>query len=161
MEIYRSLLFLHIAAVVFGMGITFVLPFLQAFAESHGVGAARFYFAFLRRLQHVALYPSWALLLGFGIALIFTDATGYSDDFPHWLGGAIAWFVVLIGFDIVVMGGLVREAERILNMVPEDAPLPPAYREVSRRLQIYGGLEGLSVLGILFLMVWGAEGGFR
>ncbi len=161
MESYRSLMFLHISAVVFGMGMTFVLPFLQAFAESHGVGAAKFYFAFVRRLQRVALYPSWALILVFGVGLIFSDQTGYKDDFPQWLVGAIAWFVALIAFDVVVMGGFAREAERILNTLPDDAPLPPSYREVSRKLQMFGGLEGLSVLGITFLMVWGAEGGLN
>jgi uncharacterized membrane protein len=160
MDTYRSLLFLHVCAVLFGMGVTFILPFLQAFAESHGTAGARFYFAFVRRLMRTAVYPAWALVLVFGAGLIFSDVTGYRDDFPHWLGGAIAWFVVLVGFDVVVIGGLMREAERILMMVPEDAPLPPAYGEVSRRLRLYGALEGFSVLGIAFLMVWGANGGF-
>jgi hypothetical protein len=38
--------------------------------------------------------------------------------------------------------------------VPDSAPLPEGYKPIAMQMQIVGGLLGLSVIAIAFLMVW-------
>ena len=47
-----------------------------------------------------------------------------------------------------------------MQETPDAGRVPVEYVEISRRMQMVSGLFGLSIIGILFMMVWGAEGGF-
>jgi hypothetical protein len=154
MDSYKAMLFLHILAVVLGLGVTFVYPFLQGFAERKGVAATRFALQFVRRLERMVVWPGAALALLFGLALIFSDQTGYKDDFPAWLVFAILWFAALVGLDIFVQDRSVAAALEALEGAPDDGDLPALYLPIGRRIQMVGGLMGLSIVGILFLMVW-------
>jgi hypothetical protein len=58
MESYKLLVFLHVAAVVVGLGITFSFPFLQAAAERSGVAATRFFHEASMRIEDGHLPPS-------------------------------------------------------------------------------------------------------
>jgi uncharacterized membrane protein len=153
MDSHEIQVFLHIAAVVVGLGVTFSFPFLQAFAERKGVAATRFAFQFANRLTKIVIYPGAALVAVFGVALIFDDETGYKDDFPTWLMWATTWFVVLLLVALFVQDPATRKAQRILEATPDDAELPDEYLAVGKRIQIVGGLLGISVLGIMLLMI--------
>lgn len=154
MDSYKAQLFLHIAAVVIGLGVTFVYPFLQGFAERNGVAATRFALQFGRRLERMVVWPGAALIFLFGVGLIFSDQTGYKDDFPAWLMVAIAWYVAAVAVAVFVQDRAVGEALASLEGVADGPDLPAAYTPIARRMQIAGGMLGLSVVGILFLMVW-------
>jgi uncharacterized membrane protein len=154
LDSYKTQLFLHIAAAVVGLGPTFVYPFLQGFAERNGVAATRFALQFVQRLQQLVVIPGAILTLLFGIGLIFSDHTGYKDDFPAWAGVAIVWFLLAVPSAVMVNRSAVREAMTVLEGVPDGAPLPADYTPIAKRMQVVGGLFGLSVIAILFLMVW-------
>ena len=94
MDSYKLQLFLHVAVVIVALGATFANPFLQGWGERHGVGATRMAMQFSSHMEKVLVIPGAILILLFGTGLIFEDATGYKDDFPMWLGIAIAWFLV-------------------------------------------------------------------
>jgi uncharacterized membrane protein len=160
MTSFRILLFFHIAAVVVGFGVTFALPFMQAFAERTGPGATRFMLRFARRLETMVIYPGAVLIFIFGLGLMFDDNTGYKDDMPAWLTISTIWFVVAVGMGFLVLRRAVAQALAALDGVPDDGEFPPAYLALSRRIQVLGGLLGVSIVGIAFLMVWGANGGF-
>lgn len=160
MTSYRILLFLHIVAVVIGFGVTFALPFLQAFAERTGPGATRFMLRFARRMENIVIYPGAVLVFVFGLGLMFDDNTGYKDDMPAWLTISTIWFVITVAMAFGILRRTVRQALDALDGVPDDGELPPAYLALSRRIQMLGGLLGVSIVGIAFLMVWGANGGF-
>lgn len=161
MESYRILLFLHIAASVVVFGATFSFPFLQGFAERRGVTATRFMLEFTRRLDNILITPGALIVAVFGIGLIFDDETGFKDDFPGWLMGAVLWFVVMFAVMVTVQRRTVGDALKALDGAQDEGSLPVGYVALGKRLQMVGGLLGLSVLGILALMVWGAEGGFN
>ncbi|MCA9855125.1 MAG: hypothetical protein KC482_16340, partial [Dehalococcoidia bacterium] len=98
--------------------------------------------------------PGAALVALFGVGLIFDDATGYKDDFPTWLMIAIAWFIVVPVIDWFLMRPLTRKAIDLLEGVPDDGEFPPSFKALESRAGMLGGLMGLSVIGITFLMVW-------
>ena len=160
MNSYRILLFLHVAVVIVGFGVIFALPFLQAFAERTSVGATRFTLRFSRRLENFLIYPGGVLALVFGIGLMMNDKTGYKDNMPAWLSIAIVWFLAAEALSVFVMRRTTAQALRSLDGVADDGSFPAAYMALSKRLQMVGGIIALSVVGITFLMVWGAEGGF-
>ncbi|MFN0148585.1 MAG: DUF2269 family protein [Dehalococcoidia bacterium] len=160
MNSYRVLLFLHIAVVIVGFGAIFVLPFLQAFAERTSVGATRFVLRFSRRLENFVIYPGSVLVFIFGIGLMMDDKTGYRDDMPVWLTIAIVWFLAIAALSYFVVRRTAAQALASLEGVADDGSFPAAYMALSKRLQMVGGIIGLSVVGIAFLMVWGADGGF-
>jgi hypothetical protein len=160
MESYRIMLFLHIAAVVVMLGPGYVFPFLQAFSERQGVRATRLYLRFAQRISLLLIYPGYVLVAVFGVGLIFDDRTGYKDDFPRWLEFAIPWYVIAVLLDVILMRRLIADGLRALEGATDDNALPVAYVGPGRNMQMVGGLIGLSVLGVLALMVWGAEGGF-
>lgn len=163
MDVFRVLLFLHIVAVIVGFGVTFSYPFLQAFAERNGVSATRFWLRAMQRLDRMVVYPGAVLVLVFGVGLIFSDHNSFGGDageMPGWLMGSIAWYAVVMVVSVAVVRRDVQDALRVLEGVHVDGSFPAEYLSLSRRIQIVGGLLGVSVLGIAYLMVWGREGGF-
>jgi len=154
MDSYKIQLFLHVAVVIVALGATFCYPFIQAWGERRGVGATRMALQFSEHLEKVLVIPGAVLTLLFGLGLIFDDATGYKDDFPMWLGIAIAWFLVAFTVAAVFQRAAVSKAIDTLEGLADNADFPAAYMALSRRIQATGGFLGLSVIGITFLMVW-------
>ncbi len=154
MESYKLLTFVHIAAVVVGMGVTFAFPFLQAAAERSGVPATRFIYEAARRVENVVILPGSIIILLMGIGLIFDDNTHYKDDFPAWLMVAIPWYVATGVLWWFVQRPLAAKALETLRGVPDNAPLPAGYLAKAKQVQMVGGILGLSIIGVLFLMVW-------
>ena len=154
MESYRIMLFLHVAVVIVTIGATFAFPFLQAFAERSGVGATRFVMQFLARIERMLVIPGSVVLTLFGVALIFDDGSGYKDDFPAWLSAAIPLFIIVVIVDLLVQQRQVKAAIAALDGVPDTAPLPAAYAAIGKRIQMVGGLEGLALVVIIFLMTY-------
>jgi uncharacterized membrane protein len=157
---YRILLSLHILAVVVGLGVTFALPFLQAFAERQGVGPTRFVLRFSRRLDKFVVWPGAALVFLFGLGLVFSDQTGYKDDMPAWLTISIVWYLAAVALAIFVLRPTVDKALASLESSRDDGPLPAAYQPYSKRIQMLGGILGLSVVGIAIMMVFGRTDAF-
>ena len=154
MDSYKIQLFLHVAVVIVALVATFASPFLQGWGERHGVGATRMALQFSSHMEKVLVIPGAILTLVFGTGLIFDDGTGYKDDFPWWLGVAIAWFLVAFVAGAFVQRSNVNKAIAALDGVPDTGDFPAEYMNVSRRIQVVGGFLGLSVVAITFLMVW-------
>lgn len=154
MDAYEILTFLHIAAVVVGLGATFAIPFLQAAAERKGVAATRFVHEFVQRLEKLVIIPGAVLVFVFGLGLFFDDTNSYSDSNPAWLSVSMAWFIVAFAVALFLQRRNVAKALDALRGVPDSAPLPEAYLKIAKMEQIVGGLLGLSVIGIALLMVW-------
>lgn len=160
MDSYRIMLLLHILAVVVGLGATFAYPFIQATAERSGVTATKQALRTILRIEHLVVYPGAALVFLFGLGLIFDDQTGYDEDFPGWLMWSITWYVIAVAVAVIVQRRNLKRALAVLDGAPESPTLPAEYTPIGKQMQIVGGLLGLSVVGIAFLMVWGREGGF-
>ena len=154
MDSYKLMLFLHITTAIVALGSVFALPFLQGFMQRQGVGPMRLFLKFTLYHDTVLVLPGAILVAIFGVGLIFDDVTGYSDDFPMWLGWAIAWFVAIAATDIFLLRPTTKRAIAALEGVPDNGEYPDAYKPLGMRAQAIAGLMGLSVIGITFLMVW-------
>ena len=154
MTSYKILIFLHVTAVIVGLGVTFVYPFLQAFTEKRGVSAVRIGLQFGRYIEDRVVWPGAALVLLFGIGLIFSDQTGYKDDMPGWLSAAILIYIVALVVAWFVQRRNVKTALAALDGVPDEAPLPAAYIAAGKKIQMVGGSLGLAIVIIAFLMTY-------
>ncbi|HET7737379.1 MAG TPA: DUF2269 family protein [Tepidiformaceae bacterium] len=154
MESYKIQLFLHIASVLAAFGTAFTFPFIQAAGERAGVLQTRFALQLIDRLTRLVVRPGAVLAALFGAGLIFDDVTGYSDDFPGWLMAAITWFVLLVVLGEVGQGRAVKGGLAALEGHADANALPAGYVPIGKRLQVFSGLIALSIVGILFLMVW-------
>lgn len=154
MSSYKIELFLHIAAVVVALGVTFAYPFLQAFAEKNGVASTRFALKFSERLEKILTIPGAIFLFIMGALLIMNGESGFKDEMPVWLSIGMTWFLVAFAVAFFVQRRIVKDAIKALEGVADDAPLPAAYLAISKRWQMVGGLLGVSVIGITFLMVY-------
>ena len=154
MTLLRIELFLHVAVVIVAMGVTFVYPFLQAYSEKNGVAATRFALRFGERLENILVLPGAVVLFVMGLLMIVNGDSGFKDDMPVWLTIGIVWFLVALAVSFFVQRKNVKAAIQSLEGVPDDAALPAGYTAVAKRMQMVGGLLGLSVIGIAFLMVY-------
>ena len=154
MSSYKIELFLHIAAVVVGLGVTFAFPFLQAFAEKNGVASTRFALRFGQRLDNIVTIPGAIFLFIMGSLLIMNGEGGFKDEMPVWLSIGMTWFLVAFAVAFFVQRRNVKAGIKALEGVADSAPLPAAYMALSKRMQMVGGLLGFSVIGIAFLMVY-------
>ena len=154
MNSYKLELFLHVAAVIVAMGVTFVYPFLQGQAERRGTGATRFYLEFSHFLEKFVVIPGAILLFVFGGLLIGNDRLPYKDDMPVWLTVSVVWFLAAFATAFFVQRKNILAGIAALEGVPDSAPLPEAYTAIGKRTQMVGGLLGFSVIAIAFLMVW-------
>lgn len=152
MESYELLTFFHIAVIVVGFGSTFSFPFLQAFAERQGVAATLLAQRAISRITTFLVLPASILTPLLGVGLIIE--LDYLDDFPAWLMAAITWYIVAFLIAVVVINPAVARAIQVLEAAPDGPDLPEEYLPLSKRLQMAGGLLGLSIIGIAFLMVW-------
>jgi uncharacterized membrane protein len=151
---FKFELFIHVAAVIVGLGATFALPVMQGYAERSGVAATRFMLHFSHRLENFITIPGAIILFIFGGLMIGSDQRTYKDDMPAWLIIAIIWFLAAFAVAFFLQRKQVSDGLKTLEGVPDNGALPDAYLAISKRMQIVGGLLGLSIIGIAFLMVW-------
>lgn len=154
MNSYKLELFLHVITVVVALGVTFSYPFMQGFAERKGVGPTRFFLEFAERLEKFVVIPGAILLFIFGGLLISNSELPYKDNMPVWLTVSIVWFLVAFAVAFFVQRKNVSNALKSLEGVPDGTALPAAYEPIGKRMQMVGGLLGVSIIAIAFLMIW-------
>ena len=154
MTAYHIELFLHVIAVIIVFGITFAYPILQGAAERAGTVQTRFAIGLIHRLETYVVTPGAVLVLIFGGILIGNDKLPYKDDMPAWLITAIVLFLIAFGTAIFVQRPNLNKARAILEKAPDGAPLPAEYEPIGKQMQMVGGMLGLLIIVIAFLMVY-------
>jgi hypothetical protein len=148
---YKIEVFLHVAVVIVVFGLTFMYPFLQGAAERAGTGATRFALSVIHRTERYVVIPGAVVVFILGGILIGNDKLPYKDDMPAWLIIAIIWFLAIFAIALFVQRPTLNQARAVLEKAPE-GPLPAEYEPLGKRMQMVGGLMGLSVIIIAFLM---------
>ncbi len=153
-ETYKALLFVHIAAALVTFGSTFAIPILQPLAARGGVRTLRLALEFAEQLESRVVAPGSFLVIATGVAMIFSDQTGYSEDLPAWLIAAMAWALSVGILAQTVQAPNARKARALLEKVPDGDPVPQELAPIARRMRITGQALAFSTIGIMFLMVW-------
>jgi uncharacterized membrane protein len=144
--LYKVLLFLHVLAVIAGLGPTYALPGLMKLRGDPPSPAVLRAEAIISRYATVAV----AVILVTGIGLI-SDSPAVKGHFgdAHWLHLAIALFVVLAGLGTGFAAPRMRKAAKAGEA--NDAA------EVRRLLdpldKVVGPILGLLVAAIVYLML--------
>jgi uncharacterized membrane protein len=151
---YKIEVFLHVATIIVVFGLTFMYPFLQGAAERAGTGATKFALSVIHRTEKFVVTPGAVLVFIFGGMLIGNDKLPYKDDMPAWLIISVVYFLVIFAIALFVQRPALNKARALLEKAPDNAPLPAEYEPLGKRMQMVGGLMGLSVIIIAFLMVY-------
>jgi uncharacterized membrane protein len=144
--------FLHVSAVVIGLGATYaeaiMFPVAMKVDKRHLPYVHRLGMAINQRLATPALVV--ILLTGF----YQVDKAGYSLG-DGWISGSFLILIVLGG----LIGGYFVPTDRRLaemaerDLASESGELSAEYQALARRIGIVGALAGVLVLVALFLMV--------
>ncbi len=153
-DIYKALVFVHVTAALVAFGSTFAIPVLQPLAARGGVVTLRMALKFSESLERLIIAPGSLVVIASGVGLMFSDMTGYDDNPPLWLLIAIGWVVAVLALAIGVNGPATRRAIAMLEATPDDGPLPPTLGSITRKVTIVGQVMSLSVIAVLFLMIW-------
>jgi uncharacterized membrane protein len=155
LSLYTFVLFIHVLAVVTAFGITFAYPILFTVARRMHPS----HLAYLHRAQEpigrYLITGSAVVILAAGLYLVADGPYGFDD---HWLTGALAILIVILGLGGAVFAPTERKAlaalERDLAAAGDGEPvLSEEYERLARRIERTGMLSSALIVVAIFLMV--------
>jgi uncharacterized membrane protein len=148
-DAYTVVLFVHIVAVVVGLGVVFTYPLLDAFARrgrgTDLVALHRFQSFLTQRL----IQPALLVILLAGIYLA-TDRWSLGDG---WISATFAIVIVLGGLAGAVFGPTEKKLAALAERDLASGKRSDEYEREAIKLARFGALGSLLVLVALFLMV--------
>jgi uncharacterized membrane protein len=146
MSLYVIVKFLHVLLAIIAVG----------FNASYGIWLAR-----AKREPEHALHvlrtikflddrfanPAYALLLVSGLAMAGISQIPFST---FWIAAALVLYVVLVA---VAVAGYTPALKSQIKVLETEGPASEQYKRLAQRGSIVGGVLGVLVLGIVFLMV--------
>ncbi len=146
MSAYLLLKFVHVALAIVAVG----------FNASYGVWLARAA-QNPEQLRHVLrgikvlddwfANPAYVLLLVTGLAMVWV---GELDLGAFWLSTALGLYLLLV---VIGAAGYTPVLRRQIRTLEESGPQSPDFQRLMRRGQALGGVLGILVIVIVFLMV--------
>jgi uncharacterized membrane protein len=148
---YEVGLFIHIVAVIIGLGVTFSYPVLMAWAETFSPQSVPVVWSGLRRLDRLMVTPGLIIIL---LAGLYMTSEGEISIGESWVSVGIAAVVALLGLTHAYFGprwdrGIVL-AERDLKA---GDLLSDEFRAVSTQMTMGGVVAYLVILVTVFFMV--------
>jgi uncharacterized membrane protein len=147
-------LFVHILAAVIAFGPLFVFPIIGTLA-AQAPQNMRFALELDHRISTRLVIPLGLTMLISGSGLIWTTNIDFFRT--TYLIVAVALYLVALTISLMVLVPITKRSLRIAEHMPA-APiagdsLPPQIQELVRRTQMFGGLEMVLFLVIMFLMI--------
>lgn len=152
---YDVMVWLHVSAVIVGIGATFGYAFFQSVAESRAPRSLPAVYQAMSVADRFLLTPCLVIILGAGIYLVVDGPFDWEDTFVTvGLVGIIALFALAGAFFARHERKLIELAERdIAAAGTGEVQLSDEYYAVSRRVALVGTLTGILVLAITFFMI--------
>lgn len=152
---YDVMVWLHVAAVIVGLGATFAFPFFQAVAERTAPRSVPAVARAMGIMDRFVITPAIFIILGTGIYLVLDGPFDWSATFVN---------VGLVGIIILIVLGpsfFARHERKMLELAERDiaaagtgeVELSAEYRAYSRRYALVGSLAGVIILVIAFFMI--------
>ena len=148
---YNVGLFVHILAVVVGIGATYAYPIVLAWVERFAPESVPPVYAALRRVDRLMVTPGLIIVLLAGFYLVSEGKLEVSES---WISLGIVTVLVLLG---MTHGFFRPRWDRGIELAERDlkagGELSEEFRSNSRQMAIAGMLMSLLVIVTLFFMV--------
>jgi uncharacterized membrane protein len=154
-EFYDIVLFLHVTAVVLGLGPTFGYAFFQGFAERFFPRSIPTVMRAFGTVDRYLVVPGLLVILAGGVYLVLEGPWDWEDTFVS-IGLLVV--VVLVVMQFTVLSGIERKlaelSERDIAAAGSgEVELSDEYWAASKRSALFGSLAGVLVLIAIFFMV--------
>jgi uncharacterized membrane protein len=151
---YDVVLFLHVTAIVVGLGPTFAYAFFQAFAERNNPRSIPNVMRTFHAVDRFLVVPGLIVVLAAGLYLVLDGPWDWGDTFVG-VGLAIVLVLLILSFTFFpsIERKLAALAERDIAAGGGDVELSDEYWAASKRSAQIGSLAGVLVLVALFFMV--------
>jgi uncharacterized membrane protein len=154
---YSLVVFVHVAAVAAGLGITFSYPLLWATGRTHYRRAMPYLLHTQDRIGKAIIGPSVALILASGLYMAITEDGGYDFSPPFVQVGLVVAIALLLAGPLVFGRSEVRLAELAERDISASGDGEVGWSEefdlLYRRLTSVGLLANAAVLVAIFFMV--------
>jgi uncharacterized membrane protein len=145
---YLSLKLLHIFLAILAVGFNVAYGLIIGRARRTGPAELRFALRTVRFMDDYIANPSYILLLVTGVAMV--RVAGYPWSLK-WIHGSMALLVVLAVLGFAVYTPTLRTQ---LATLESRGPQDPEFLRLSKRASMLGGVIGVVVIAILYLMVF-------
>jgi uncharacterized membrane protein len=152
---YDVMVWLHVAAVIVGLGATFAFPFFQAVAERTSPRSVPAVVRAMGVMDRFLITPAVFVILGGGVYLVLEGPFDWDTTFVNV---GLAGIVVLI---VLGPAFFARHERKMLELAERDiaaagsgeVQLSDEYMAYSRRYALVGSLAGVLILTIAFFMI--------
>ena len=147
---YLTLKLVHIILAIIAIGFNIAYGLIIGRARKAGTDGRELKFALrtVRFMDDKIANPCYILLLITGVAMV--QVAGYPWKLK-WIHGSMALLFLLAGLGFGLYSPTLRKQ---LAALEARGPQDPEFLRLSKRGSMLGGLIGLIVVGILFLMVF-------
>ena len=146
MSLFLLLKFVHVLLAIVAVGFNASYPVWFALAQRQPA-AALVILQGVKTLDDRFANPAYALLLVFGLAMVFTTGIPMST---FWIEAALVLYVILV---LVALIGYSPTLKRQIAALADGGTNSQEYAQLSQRSTVIGVVLMLDVLVILFLMV--------
>jgi len=148
---YNVGLFVHVLAVVVGIGATYAYPVVIAWVERFAPQAVPGVYAGLRRVDRIIVTPGLVIVLLAGFYLLSEGEIRVAES---WVSLGIATVIILLG---MTHGYFKPRWDRGIELAERDlaagGELSAEFRANSRQMAIAGMLMSLLVVVTIFFMI--------
>ena len=148
---YNVGLFVHVLAVVVGIGATYAYPVVLAWVERFNPQAVPGVYAALRRVDRIIVTPGLVIVLLAGFYLLSEGEIRVAES---WVSLGIATVIILLGMTHAYFK---PRWDRGIELAERDlaagAELSEEFRANSRQMAIAGMLMSLLVVVTIFFMI--------
>jgi uncharacterized membrane protein len=149
-DLYNIVLFVHILAVVVGLGVVFTYPLLDAYARRTRVVDLVSLHRFQVFLTQRVIQPALVVILLAGIYLA-TDRWSLGDP---WISATFVILIIIGGLAGAVIGPTEKKLVTLSQRELKEGGKPSDdYEREAIKLARFGGLASLLVVVAIFLMV--------
>lgn len=148
---YNVGLFIHILAIVVGIGSTYAYPVISAWVERFAPEAVPGVWAGMKRADHLLVTPGLMLALLSGLYLVSEAELSLGES---WVSVGLATVVILLGMTHgFFRPRLVKGIELSARDLKASGELSAEFSAVSRQVAIGGMLASLLTVVTIFFMV--------
>lgn len=143
-------LFIHLLAVIVGIGSTFAYPVISAWVERFAPEAIPGVWGGMRRADHLLVTPGLVLVLLSGLYLVSEGDLSLGES---WVSVGFAAVIILLGLTHgFTRPRLIKGIEISERDLKDEGALSEEFSAISRQIALGGMFASMLTLGTIFFM---------